>query len=73
MGVSVRTTLKEKRMTTIMPGDKNLRNAIAWIEERRQKDPDLKKLMAQAATQFDLTPPEELALARFYREEAVSR
>jgi len=60
-------------MTTIMPGDKNLRNAIAWIEERRHEDPDLKKLIAQAAMQFDLAPPEELALARFYREEAESR
>jgi len=60
-------------MTTTMPGDKNLRNAIAWIEERRHENPDLKKLMAQASMQFDLTPPEELALARFYRDEAVSR
>jgi hypothetical protein len=73
MGFSVQTTSKEKRMTTIMPGDKNLRNAIAWIEERRHDNPDLKKLMAQAAMQFDLTPPEELALARFYRDEATSR
>jgi len=73
MGVAVRTTQKENQMTTIMPGDKNLRNAIAWIEEHRREDPDLKKLMAQAAMRFDLTPPEELALARFYREEAGSR
>jgi hypothetical protein len=40
MGFSVQTTSKEKRMTTIMPGDKNLRNAIAWIEERRHDNPD---------------------------------
>jgi hypothetical protein len=73
MGFSVQTTSKEKPMTTIMPGDKNLRNAIAWIEERRRENPDLQKLMAQASTKFDLTPPEEVALARFYREEAESR
>jgi len=53
-----------------MPGDKNLRNAIAWIQERRLEESDLKKLVAQAAMQFDLTPPEEVALARFYQEDA---
>jgi hypothetical protein len=73
MGFSVQTTSEEKQMTTIMPGEKNLRNAIAWIEECRRDNPELHKLMAQAATKFDLTPPEELALERFYREEAESR
>ena len=60
-------------MTTIMPTDRNLRSAIAWIEERRREQPDLNQLMAQAATRFNLTPMEELALARFYREEASAR
>lgn len=60
-------------MTTIMPTDKNLRNAIAWIEEHRRGDTDLRDLMAQAATRFNLTPVEELALAKFYREEASAR
>jgi hypothetical protein len=60
-------------MTTIMPTDKNLRNAIAWIEEHRREDPDLKSLMARAATRFNLTPMEELALAKFYSEEASAR
>ena len=60
-------------MTTIMPTDKNLRSAITWIEDRRREQPDLNQLMAQAATRFNLTPMEELALARFYREEASSR
>lgn len=60
-------------MTTIMPTDKNLRNAIAWIEEHRREVPDLNALMARAATRFNLTPMEELALAKFYREEASVR
>jgi hypothetical protein len=60
-------------MTTIMPTDKNLRNAIAWIEEHRQELHDLKRLMADAATRFNLTPMEEVALAKFYREEDSSR
>ncbi|GAB6112595.1 hypothetical protein [Desulfomicrobium salsuginis] len=60
-------------MTTIMPTDKNLRNAIAWIEEHRRGDADLKGLMAQASTRFNLTPTEELALAKFYLDEVASR
>ena len=60
-------------MTTIMPTDKNLRNAIAWIEEHRRGDADLRDLMARAATRFNLTPVEELALAKFYRDEASAR
>ncbi len=56
-------------MTTIMPTDKNLRNAIAWIEEYRREQPDVNQLMAQAATRFNLTPLEEQALAKFYRDE----
>ena len=43
-------------MTTIMPGDKNLRNSIAWIQDHRLDEPDVRKLVAQAATKFDLTP-----------------
>lgn len=60
-------------MTTIMPTDKNLRNAIAWIEERRLSDQKLPQLMSQAATQYNLTPNEELALKRFYQDEAARK
>jgi hypothetical protein len=56
-------------MTTIMPTDKNLRNAIAWIEERRSSSADLTRLQDEAGTRFNLTPLEEAALARFYREQ----
>lgn len=60
-------------MTTIMPTDKNLRNAIAWIEERRSSGQELRLLMSQAATQYNLTPVEELALERFYCGEVSSK
>ena len=56
-------------MTTIMPTDKNLRNAIAWIEEHRAELPDLPRLMSEASRRFNLTPIEEVALARFYRDQ----
>ncbi|MDY0275529.1 MAG: hypothetical protein RBR42_08865 [Desulfomicrobium sp.] len=60
-------------MTTIMPTDKNLRHAIAWIEEHRSPDHSLRLLMHQAATKYNLTPNEELALERFYQDEAKSK
>ncbi len=56
-------------MTTIMPTDKNLRNAIAWIEEHRADRTDLTRLLDEASMRFNLTPLEEIALARFYREQ----
>lgn len=68
MGRPQRIDNKGKTMTTIMPADKNLRTAIAWIEGRRSESA-LKTLMAQAATRFNLTPVEELALAKFYRDD----
>ncbi len=55
-------------MTTIMPADKNLRNAIAWIEEHRADRANLTRLMDEASRRFNLTPVEEVALARFYRD-----
>lgn len=55
-------------MTTIMPTDKNLRNAIAWIEENRKNGKDLRDLMTEAGGRFNLTPLEEQALLRFYHD-----
>jgi len=60
-------------MTTIMPTDKNLRPAIAWIEEHRREKRDLRELMTEAATRFNLTPLEELSLAKFYHSEEGNR
>ncbi|NLW82120.1 MAG: hypothetical protein GXY42_10675 [Desulfovibrionales bacterium] len=60
-------------MTTIMPTDRNLRNAIAWIEEHRRDGKALKDLMAEAGSRFNMTPVEELALAKFYSDEASRR
>lgn len=60
-------------MSTIMPADKNLRNAIAWIEEWRREGKELRQLMTDAGMRFNLTPMEELALAKFYRDEEPAR
>lgn len=60
-------------MTTIMPTDKNLRHAIAWIEEQRTSKANLTQLMDQAAMRYNLTPLEQAALARFYEDEDQAR
>lgn len=57
-------------MTTIMPTDRNLRDAIAWIEDGRKSGGDVHHLMAEAGPRFNLTPMEEQALLKFYRTEA---
>lgn len=56
-------------MDTIMPTDRNLRNAIAWIEERRKDGKDLTMLLSEAGARYNLTPLEEQALLKFYRDE----
>lgn len=58
-------------MPTIMPTDGKLREAIAWIEERRGACDDLNALMAEAGIRCDLTPVEEQALSRFYGRESA--
>lgn len=56
-------------MPTIMPTDKNLRDAIAWIEEQRAGCKSSRELMSEAGARYNLTPLEEQALLRFYEQE----
>ena len=56
-------------MPTIMPTDRNLREAIAWIEERRGEGGDVCALMAEAGPRYNLSPLEEQGLSRFYERE----
>lgn len=56
-------------MSTIMPTDRNLRNAIAWIEEYRKDGKELTMLLSEAGARFNLTPLEEQALLKFYHDE----
>ncbi|GAB6886802.1 hypothetical protein JCM13304A_03000 [Desulfothermus okinawensis JCM 13304] len=53
-------------MSTIMPEEKKLRDAITWISENRgkKKDPDLVK---EASFRFNLNPKEEEYLLRVFR------
>lgn len=59
-------------MPTIMPTDKNLCHAIAWIEEHRLSQRALAQLMSEAGQRFNLGPLEEQALARFYVDQAAA-
>jgi hypothetical protein len=58
-------------MPTIMPTDKNLRDAIAWIEERRAGCANMPSLLSEAGARYNLTPLEEQALLRFYEQETL--
>lgn len=58
-------------MPTIMPTDKNLRDAIAWIEEQRAGGKSTPALMSEAGARYNLTPLEEQALLRFYEQETT--
>ena len=55
-------------MSTIMPEGKNLRNALAWVEENLKEGKQLDSLLAEAGMRFNLTPKEDVFLSRFYRK-----
>ena len=60
-------------MTTIMPTDHNIRQAVAWIEEERKDGKDLAALLTEAGMRFNLSPMEECKLADIYQEQISSR
>ncbi len=49
---------------SIQPEGEDLRNAVKWISEERQDNPqaDLKKLIQKASLKFDLSPRETIYL-----------
>jgi len=57
-------------MSTVIPQGNALKNAIAWVSEKRQAQPDLnvKKLANEACLQFDLSPKDSEFLLRFVKE-----
>lgn len=63
----------EEIMTTIMPTDRNIRQAVAWIEEERKDGKDLAALLTEAGMRFNLSPMEECKLADIYQEQISSR
>jgi len=57
--------LKEFTMG-IQPQGDNIRNAVKWISEQRKEDPEvpLQKLIEKAGVMFNLSPKDEIYLAR---------
>jgi len=56
---------------TIKPEGDKLRNAIKWISEEKEKDPEAKlgKLISEACVKFDLPPNDSEFLANFFTQE----
>ncbi len=65
--------LGEDIMSTIMPTDQNIRQAVAWIEEARKDGKDLAALLAEAGMRFNLSPMEEQKLADIYQDQIAPR
>ena len=56
-------------MSTIMPEGKRVRDAVAWIEEERRSNTNLRELVDQAGLRFDLNPKEYEFLKKFFLEQ----
>lgn len=57
-------------MSTVIPQGDALKNAVAWVSEKRSAQPDLNvnKLVDQACLQFDLNPKDSEFLLRLVKE-----
>ncbi|MFZ2447168.1 MAG: hypothetical protein WAW37_12485 [Syntrophobacteraceae bacterium] len=57
-------------MATIMPEGDAIRKAIKWISAELTEHPerDVRKLVNEAVTRFDLSPKDAEFLMNFYRE-----
>lgn len=57
-------------MANIQPEGEGLRNALAWLSERRKEDPSAPraKLIDEAALRYDLSPMEVDFLLQQWRD-----
>ena len=57
-------------MANIQPKGEKVRNAVKWISQSLQDDPDtsLRKLIGEACQKFNLSPLDEEFLVSFYSE-----
>lgn len=60
-------------MATVQPQGENLRQAVRWISEQLDEDPNRKipVLIQAACVRFNLTPKDEVYLESFYRSDAA--
>jgi len=55
-------------MSTIMPKEKRVRDALIWISENREEGKDEAKLLQEAIFRYNLTPREEEYLRHLFRQ-----
>ncbi len=55
-------------MSTIVPEEKKVQDALKWISEYRDKK-DIKSLIQEASLKFNLSPKEEKYLYHLFKEE----
>ena len=60
-------------MANIQPKGEALRQAVKWISEQLEEDPDRKTsaLIQEACTRFNLTPKDEVYLISFYKSDGA--
>ncbi|MFP3928395.1 MAG: hypothetical protein ACLFUE_08855 [Desulfobacteraceae bacterium] len=56
-------------MATIQPKGEKLRQAVRWISEERQENPQkpFSRLIQEASARFNLAPKDEIYLESFYQ------
>jgi len=59
-------------VATIQPKGEKLRQAVQWISDQRNDEPDqpISRLIQAASQRFNLTPKDEAYLESFYKEAA---
>lgn len=55
-------------MSTIMPEDKKIRQAVQWVDEKMKEGGKLDLLLSEAGMRFNLGPREEEFLYKFFQE-----
>ena len=56
-------------MSTIMPKEKKVRDALQWVSEQTARGQDRKKALQEAVFQYNLDPKQEDYLYRLYAEQ----
>lgn len=57
-------------MTTIMPEQKRIKDALKWLGEQDQETQEIGRLIAEAGFKFNLTPKEEEYLLHIFKKQA---
>ncbi|WP_291321622.1 hypothetical protein [Desulfonatronospira sp.] len=59
-------------MSTIMPENKKVRQAVQWVDEGIQEGKKLDRLLSEAGMRFNLGPKDEEFLHKFFSEKRTA-